>query len=226
MADDIIFQAFPLDDWPWGGASGSLYIFSLAQWTDQNGEVRLYNPALNIGEPRQKCPIEVVDRVATVQEFSYQPTTLAIENPLVLRTGVVYDADDLEHYTLFRNWVFPPLPSPMTWTEFVRYNSRPLRRRMSDRYYTADEIQHIIATRMIKQNGTAQMVAGVAVVPATKVTATSLIKPWSTSEGVSGVLRAVARNAGVNFTVISSNAGDEGEIAWEVTEPIPAGEIL
>lgn len=226
MVDDIIFQAFELQDWPWGGVSGSLYIFNLAQWTDQNGEVQLANPALDINEPRQKVEIVVDDRTPEVQEFTYQPTTLAIENPFVLRTGVVYDADDNEHYTLFRNCVFPPLPSPMNWREFIRYNSRPLRQRMSERYYTADQFLRIIAPRMISDNGTAEMVAGVVVVPSAKVTALSLIKPWSQSEGVSGVVRAVARNVGVDFTVISSNNLDEGEIAWEVTEPIPSGEQL
>lgn len=221
MADPILFQEFIFHDWPWGGDTGSLLIFDDARWTDENGVARGANPARDLEQPFQRVEVLIEDRIATVGPFIYMPTVNAIDNPFVTRTGVFYDADDSEHYTLFSGATFPAEPNPMNWAEFVRYNSKPLQPRMQDRYYTADDLWRIIGERMVKQNGIAIMAEGVAVVPAVFVTASSLIKVWSQSNGVSGVLRVIARDVGETFTVISSNGGDEGEIAWEITEPIP-----
>lgn len=236
MADPILFQSFPLADWPWGGTSGSLCIFDTLQWTDQNGLVHLSNITEDIGEPLQRCPILVNDRQATVQDFYYQPTTLSIEQPTVRRTGLVFDENDELHYKLFSGSVFPVNPSPMTWIEFVRYNVRArCRARMQGRYLDADAVYALFAgidfitandlARLPTARGAAQMAVDVGaaasqvVVPCVLVTANSIIKAYSQDAGVSGSLNVPERTEGQDFTVRSSVIGDEGLIGWEVSEP-------
>lgn len=232
MADnDILFRAWPLSDWPWGGVSGSLCIFDTVQWTDQNGLVRLQNIEQSVAEPLQRCPILVNGRSAVVQDFYYQPTLLAVDRPQSTRTGVIFDADDNYYYVLFNGYVFPELPSPMTWKDFVLYNHSHRRARMQDRYYDAAQvdakflgiqiISEVDLARLVTACGSAAMVNGVAVVPSVLVTATSLIKAWSLSNGVTGSIRIPFDlvNVGVDFTVMSSNDLDDGLIGWEIREP-------
>src|SRR5438128_2027966 len=107
MADPILFQAFPLSDWPWGGIAGDLYIFDDQQWTDQNGMPHLGNNAENFGEPVQICPVLVNGRVSVVEDFYYQPTLLSIDRPQARRSGVIVDANGDFKYTLFRGAIFP-----------------------------------------------------------------------------------------------------------------------
>lgn len=234
--NSILFRSFPLSDWPWGGASGNLCIFDDLQWTDQNGLVRLSNITQEIGEPLQRCPIIVTDHQAVVQDFYYQPTTLSIERPRVRRTGVIFDENDNLHYELFRGCVFPVNPDPMTWIEFVRYNVRARgRARMQDRYLDADAIYalftnlHFVTAedlaRLPTARGSAQMIVDVAagasqvIVPCVLVTEDSVIKPYSQSAGVSASLSVPERTVGQDFTIRSSVLGDEGLVAWEVSEP-------
>lgn len=160
MIDPILFQSFLLDDWPWGGVSGNLYIFNDGPWTDQNGVACLANADRDIAGPRQQCPIVVADRIPTVQAFLYQPTTLSIDRTNARRTGVVYDADDTEHYTLFTGAIFPALPSPMSWREFVRQNTTCVSPRKQDRYWTVDQIEDRLADIVVAQTSRSEVPDG------------------------------------------------------------------
>lgn len=231
MADSTLFQSFPLSDWPWGGDTGNLYIFDDIQWTDQNGVVRLANKDKDVNGPRQRCPILVDVRVPVVQAFYFQPTVLSIDRPRATRTGVVYDSDDGEHYTLFQGAVFCNRPDPMTWTDFTALIHATCRTRMQDRYLTEtviralfDGIDFVTAgdlARLPTARGTAVIVDGSVVVPSALVTLTSMINAFSMSAGVSGNLRAEREsyNAGADFTIISTNELDNGTVGWEITEP-------
>lgn len=68
------------------------------------------------------------------------------------------------------------------------------------------------------KQGVATLTAGAVTVPNTSVTASSRIFATSQNNGVTGSLRAI-RNAGVGFTITSSNAADAGEVAYEIFEP-------
>lgn len=231
MADPILFQSFPLADWPWGGASGSLCIFDTQQWTDQNGMVHLANLQESVAEPLQRCPIVVNGRIPVVQDFYYQPTVLSVDLKNVRRTGVVFDENDDFHYTLFHGWRFYDKPNPMTWTRFTVLNHDHCRPRMPDRYLDEAQILALLGDMTVISNGdlarlptaagTAVMVDGAVVVPSVAVTAQSLIKAWSLADGVSSALRVprALSNVGADFTVLSSNDLDGGLIAWEIREP-------
>lgn len=231
MADSHLFQEFPLSDWPWGGDTGNLYIFDDVQWTDQNGVVRLKNIEKDIDGPRQRCPISVDDRTPIVQAFYFQPTVLSIDRSNARRSGVVYDADDNEHYTLFSGAVFSDRPDPMTWSDFTRLMHSPCRPRMQDRYLTESEIQakfdgidfitEADLARLPTTRGTAVVVDGSVIVPSVLVTAVSIIKAWSLSDGVSGTPRAPREHytVGQDFKIITTNELDNGTVGWEISEP-------
>lgn len=69
--------------------------------------------------------------------------------------------------------------------------------------------------------GTAVLVGGTATVANANVTANSVILVTSQADGgTPGFLRISARNAGVNFTITSSNAGDTSTVGWLMFELI------
>jgi hypothetical protein len=68
-------------------------------------------------------------------------------------------------------------------------------------------------------HGVATLVAGVAVVAAPQVTASSRISLTGQDNNVTGAPRVSARSAGVGFTVTSSVGGDSGVVMWEIIEP-------
>lgn len=233
---DVLFQAFPLADWPWGGDTGNLYIFDTEQYIDQNGVFHLSNVGQSLVDPLQQCPILINGRTAVVQDFYYQPTTLSIDRPNTRRTGVIADQYDDIKYDLFTGALFPELPNPMTSTEFARANWRArCRPRMQDRYLDRDAIEDRIASietisaqdlaRLDSARGTAQLAVDEAagfsqvVVPCVLITADSLITPWSMDDNVSGALRAPARTIGQDFTIRSNVVGDAGLVGWRVSEP-------
>ncbi len=70
------------------------------------------------------------------------------------------------------------------------------------------------------KQGLATLVAGTVVVATTAVTANSRIQLTVQETGVfAGNVRVSARAAGVSFTILSSNAADTAQVAWEIFEP-------
>lgn len=70
------------------------------------------------------------------------------------------------------------------------------------------------------KQGVSTLVAGTVVVATTAVTATSRIILTAQETGaLAGNLRVSARNAGVSFTILSSNVADTAQVAWEIFEP-------
>lgn len=234
---DVLFQSFPLADWPWGGALGNLYWFDTGQWVDQNGMIHLQNIEESLVDPVQICPILVNGRNAVVQDFYYQPTTLSIDRPNARRTGVLVDQyGDVKYDSLFSGVFFPELPNPMTLAEFIRQNLRGVQRSaLQDRYLDAPTIYGLFQdvttispadlARLPTARGVAQMAVDLAagfsqvVVPCALVTANSLIRAWSMDDRVTGALRIAASTVGQDFTVRSNEIGNVGLIGWEVSEP-------
>lgn len=234
MAEPIHFQAFSVGNWPWGGATGWLGLYSLAQWTDQNDVIHLAGLPDDNAEPLQRCPFTVANGQATVGAFDLEPTVKSIDNRNVLITGVLFDEDDMPRRILFRAWWIPDTPNPMTWRQLTLANhalALPLR----DEYGTwamtlalfaqLQAALESIGGGLPTARGLADMVVDVVagasqvVVLSNLVTANSVIKAYSMSEGVSGSLRVVERLVGQSFTIKSSVIGDEGLVAWEIAEP-------
>lgn len=71
--------------------------------------------------------------------------------------------------------------------------------------------------------GIATLVAGTKVVTTGAVTANSRIfLTNNVPGGTPGFLRVSARTAGTSFTILSSDALDTSQIAWEIREPFTA----
>lgn len=226
----IAFSEFPLADWPWGGESGTLGIFSNVQWTDIAGVVHLSNAVQDASLPQQQVPVVVTGRRAVVQGFVVAPTISSIDVPAAKLSGVLFDDHGIARQVLFLNWYLPTSPNPMTWRAFTLSN-HTRRRRLGDHYGTwamtlalFNNISFITAedlARLPTARGSAVMVDGSVVVDSVLVTDNSLIKAWSVSNGVSGNLRVEQEsyNVAQDFTVTSTNDLDNGLVGWELTEP-------
>lgn len=73
---------------------------------------------------------------------------------------------------------------------------------------------------LVAAAGKAVMVDGEVLVDSDVVTADSIIAPFSMSLGVSGRLAAVDIIAGASFRIVSFNFGDNGDVAWLITNPM------
>jgi hypothetical protein len=70
--------------------------------------------------------------------------------------------------------------------------------------------------------GVATLSAGSVVVPTTAVTANSRIFAFAQSGTTNaGFLSCSTRTAGTSFTIVSSNASDARQVAWQIFEPTP-----
>lgn len=74
-------------------------------------------------------------------------------------------------------------------------------------------------TGLLTESGTAVMVNGAVTVPSTIVLAGSIIGPFSMDAGVSHALHVPSANIvpGVSFDIVSSDGGDNGVVAWVLT---------
>lgn len=134
----IAFSAFDLDDWPWGGETGFLALYSSRTWTDLTGVVHLSGLPKTLS-PVQRCPITVDGRRAQVTSFHLAPTVTSVDLPNVRLTGVLLDANGNFLKVLFNGWYVPARPDPITWTTFTitNHTKHP---RLTDRYGTWQQV--------------------------------------------------------------------------------------
>lgn len=71
----------------------------------------------------------------------------------------------------------------------------------------------------LRANGRATLVGGSAVVGSSLVTATSNVLLTGQDDNVSGALRVSERDAGVSFTIASTNGADSGVVGWAIFDP-------
>lgn len=69
-------------------------------------------------------------------------------------------------------------------------------------------------------NGTATLVAGTVTINTVSITAISRVFAFAQETGnIIGTLKCSARTPGVSFTLLSTYAGDDAEVAWMILEP-------
>lgn len=210
------------EEWPWGGDTFTLALFSDSRWTDVDGKVHPAARTKDITDQAAKlCPGVVVGRTATVLDFHYQPTTLSPDNKRALITGVLFDENGDMVYTLFENWSFPDKPQPLTWLDLVVYNvarKRVFHDRYIDRDGTVALIQAAVAGRNIALAGTVLMVDGSATVADSSIETNDVVLAGSISDNVSGNLRVVITEDD-GFQIVSSNPLDAGRVAYIKISP-------
>jgi hypothetical protein len=214
-------------DWPWGGATASLRLYSNRDWQDINGAYHLG------GQERSQdyydiFPAIVAGRSLLFNEGMNTPATLTSpDRPNVRITGLLFDEDGRYRRPAFRNWVFTDELNPSTFAELVIFNRRK-RKCLSDHYLTdvmiyaaiQEAIDGIVLTNMPTARGLTAMVAGVAVVAEPLTTLFSEIHPTMQVGGRNfGALSIGAVDPGVGFTIISQDGGDEGNVGWVMYEP-------
>lgn len=217
----MLIQPFTLPNWPWGGASATLRLYSNDDWTDENGVYHLKDNPDDIMAWYQRFTATVAGRVITFGDGLDLPaTTLSPDRPNVVIHGVLFDETTTPRRRLFTSWQFPDDLDPLTFAQLTMVN-RGRRRRMSDRYSTTTQVLRLIADAQITHTlaiGNVEMVDGAAVVGEDATTADAIISLSGQDDGVSGTLRVSARTVGEGFVITSSNGGDNGTVGWVMQE--------
>lgn len=222
---------FSFPDWPYGGATCALRLYSNLNWIDEAGIPRL------AGKPEtndfyQTFPGTVAGRVVSFANGLDTPsTTKALEHSatIVRVTGVLFDADNTPRKIVFSRWILPHDLDPQTYGQLAIYNKRRPRR-LAARYLTADLIYAAIqeairgltsSSRLPAETGIATLVDGQLQIASVHVTGTSQIQPFSISSGVTGTLYVPIDEIvpGVSFIIHSTNPADAGDVVWARYEP-------
>lgn len=226
----IRFLPWQFDDvWYWPGATAYLVLCSDNDWIDEDG-----NPHLT-GEIRDKhSPHKVFAGVVNgasllFENVSFPPTTTSPDRPRTRISAAIYDSGLRFRLVLFEGWVLPDGLNPLTFAALTNHNAAcacglddvKFYNRAQVDFQIQEAIDNILLANMPTVTGLAAMVDGVVAVAEPLVTAFSRIVPTSMSAGVIGGLYVDAAEIvpGVSFTIRSPNPGDNGNVAWSITEP-------
>lgn len=152
QAADISVSSFTVPNWPYGGTTATLRLYSSDTWTDSLGVVHVAGIAGSQGF-YQEVACTVSGRVVTVNSFVTPSTLDAADRPQVRITGVLVDSGNRVRTTLFQNWVIPATPTETSWLNLTVYNSskpRPL----ADVYPTTQQVMALIAAHGGSGSGT------------------------------------------------------------------------
>lgn len=218
----MLLPAFSLPDWPWGGATAELRLYSNVAWLDKDGIHRIAGVPGSV-DFYQRFTATVTGRALLFGDGIDTPATdLSLDQARSARiTGVLFDGDGIERKTLFKNFRTTDTLVSSSYANFIIFN-RGHQKQLGDHYlndtavYAAIQRAIVSAPNAIIALGMGSLLGGGEPVTIEEplTTLTSAIEGISIDNGVIGRLYALNRIAGAGFDMNSENLGDEGDFIW------------
>lgn len=221
-----------LDVWFWGGAVAYAHVASSNSWTDEDGERHLEGNSDSKKTPHAVFAGVVSGANLLFENVSLPPTTTSPDKPRTRYSISIFDENlklRLSKELVVEDWPLPDDLDPLTFANWsvqaaacgCGLDSVKFYNREQVDFQIQEAIDAIVLANMPTATGLALMVDGAAVVAEVLTGAFSRITVVSQDNGVNGTLRVPLdeRVAGASFTIRSSEGGDNGYVAWSITEP-------
>lgn len=218
MPNEVTIQSFTIPGIHYKGAIAKLRRYYTVDWTDQNGVLHLAGQQGSLTDCFEVANCTISNNVLTVPEFSAAVTLFNGANPYAREIWQLWDQSNKPRNVITGDggWFIPDSPNPTTREILDIANQGQYLIWPPNHYLNSVQVQQLIDAELGLINfgvsGIATMIGGVATVARTSMTASGGARGAPLTP-MSGSLHCEV-TAGVGFSIISNDGGDEGPILW------------